>query len=120
MRMKKEIKKAMTIEDLAMITQNGFVGLEQRMIGELKKEISSVRQEISSVKEEMNNRFNEVDAHFDIVDARLTNLALEQKETNHRLDTIERHQKGMLESIDETVHRNEFTRLEKRVEALEN
>ncbi|MCX6738612.1 MAG: hypothetical protein NT098_00990 [Candidatus Parcubacteria bacterium] len=118
--MKKEIKKAMTIEDLAIITQNGFIGIEQRMMGELKREISSVKEEMNARFSEVDARFNEVDAHFDIVDSRLTNLTLEQQETNRRLDTIERHQRGMLQSIDETVPRNEFVRLEKRVEALEN
>jgi len=90
------------IEKLAMFTVNGFEKIEEK-----------IEQVKSELKEEMNNRFEDVEI-------RLTNLNLEQKETNRHLDTMERHQRGMMESLDETVHRNEFTRLEKRVEVLES
>ncbi len=107
------------IEMLARLVSNGFEKMEEK----LKQEISSVREEISSVKQELKQEISsvkeEMNIRFEDVEIRLTNINLEQKETNRRLDTMERHQKGMLESLDETVHRNEFVRLEKRVEALE-
>jgi len=109
-------------EMLARMMMNGFEKIDERfekMEERLTQEISSVKQEISSVKQEMNNRFEEVDAHFDEIDARLTNINIEQKETNHRLDSIEKKQLGTILSLDETVHRNEFNRLTKRVEVLE-
>ena len=92
------------MENLATFTVNGFEKIDERF--------EKMEEKIEQVKEEMNNRFEDVEI-------RLTNINLEQKETNHRLDTMERHQKGMLESLDETVHRNEFSRLEKRVKVLE-
>ncbi len=120
--MKKVIKKTekeTTLDMLARMMLGGFEEIKndmnnrfEKMEGRLTQEISSVKQEISSVKEEMNIRFEDVEI-------RLTNINLEQKETNRRLDTMERHQKGMLESLDETVHRNEFNKVVRRVEVLE-
>lgn len=92
------------MEKIATFTVNGFEKVDERF--------EKIEGKFVELKEEMNNRFEDVEI-------RLTNINLEQKETNRRLDTMERHQKGMLESLDETVHRNEFSRLEKRVEVLE-
>lgn len=70
--------------------------------------------------------FGRVDARFDGVDAelvevkdRLRSLEKIQTETLGRLDSMERKQVGMLASLDETVHRSEFVRLERRVGVLE-
>ena len=67
----------------------------------------------------IDNRLDGVDVRLDGMDNRLLSLEKGQAETNRRLDSIERKQAGMLESIDETVHRNEFTQLVHRVELLE-
>ena len=91
------IKKESDSEMLARLMANGF---------------EKINEKFEKITTEMCNR-------FDDVDIRLTNLTLEQKETNLRLNAIERHEMGMLESIDASVHRNEFTRLVKRVEVLE-
>lgn len=75
---------------------------------------------------QVNTRLDGMDARLDGMDARLDGMSgqivsLErgQAETHRRLDSIERKQIGMLESIDETVHRSEFTQLVQRVELLE-
>ncbi len=62
--MKKETKKEMTIEDLAMITQQGFSGLESRMMGRL----DDFRKEVNTRFEEVNTRFEEVNDRFDRVE----------------------------------------------------
>ncbi len=117
--MKKETnKKESNIEMLARLVAGGFEKME-REFSSVKQEISFVKKELFSVKEEVSSIKEEMNIRFEDVEIRLTNINLEQKETNRRLDTMERHQKGMLESLDETVHRNEFSRLEKRVKALE-
>lgn len=71
-------------------------------------------------------RLDGIDARFDRIDIdlievkdRLRSLEKIQVETLDRLDSIERKQMGMLASLDETVHRGEFVRLERRVGTLE-
>ncbi|TRZ52766.1 hypothetical protein D4R99_02190 [bacterium] len=98
------IKKESDSEMLARLMANGFEKINEKF--------EKINEKFEKITTEMCNR-------FDDVDIRLTNLTLEQKETNLRLNAIERHEMGMLESIDASVHRNEFTRLVKRVEVLE-
>lgn len=78
-------------------------------------------------------RFDGIDARLDGIDARLDGIDLEivgikdrllslekvQAEILRRLDSIEKKQMGTLASLDETVHRSEFVRLEHGVGALE-
>jgi len=112
--MKKEKTNAKIETDTEMLARmlvNGFEKIDERF-EKIDERFEKMEEKIEQVKEEMNNRFEDVEI-------RLTSINLEQKETNRRLDTMERHQKGMLDSLDETVHRNEFARLEKRVEVLE-
>lgn len=95
---------------------------------EKKKEtdIELLARSMAKGFEQMNARFDEVDRRFDVIDVRMdemqsdiTSLQKGQAETNHRLDSIEKKQIGMLESLDETVHQSEFRKLVRRVEALE-
>ena len=102
----------------------------------MKKEtdIELLARSMAKGFEQMNTRFDGVDARFDGVDTRLdvvdvrldemsgqlTTLEKGQSEIHHRLDSIEKKQIGMLESLDETVHQSEFRKLVQRVEALEN
>lgn len=75
---------------------------------------------------DMNKRFSDVDKRFDFVDVRLeemngdiTSVQKGLLEVNHRLDSIEKKQAGMMASLDEAVHQSEFKKLVRRVEALE-
>lgn len=75
---------------------------------------------------DVKNQFGEVYTRLDVMDVRLdemsndiTSLQKGQSETHRRLDSIEKKQDGMLESIDETVHQSEFRKLVERVEVLE-
>ena len=116
--MKKETKtdkEETGIEMLARLVADGFEKNEENF-KQLKQEISSVKQDISSVKQEIIT----INDRLDGIDSRLANIGTEQVETNRRLSSLERKQLGTILSLDETVHRNEFARLEKRVEALEN
>jgi len=100
----KIVKKETSTEMLAHLMVNGFEQVNQRF--------EKVSDEIASFKQEVHARFSEVDS-------RLDNLTSEQKETNRRLDSLEKKQMGTLLSLDETVHRNEFEKLSRRVEVLE-
>ncbi|MCX6735505.1 MAG: hypothetical protein NTZ13_00260 [Candidatus Parcubacteria bacterium] len=101
--MKKEIKmkeKETGIEMVARLVVDGFEKIEQKF---------------SSV----NSRLDGIDSRLDGIDSRLTNLTIEQGETNRRLSSLEKKQMGTLLSLDETVHRNEFDKVVRRVEVLE-
>jgi hypothetical protein len=58
--MKNETKKVMTIEDLAIITQQGFVGLESRM----DKRFEQVEERF----EDMDKQFKEMHERFRILE----------------------------------------------------
>ena len=75
---------------------------------------------------EMRNGFKEVNTRLDVVDVRLdemsgqlTVLEKGQTEIRQRLESIDKKQVGMLESLDETVHQSDFRKLVQRVEVLE-
>ncbi len=68
---------------------------------------------------EVNTRLDVIDVRLDEIDKDIMSLQKGQAETHHRLDSIEKKQAGMLESLDESVHRSEFVQLVHRVEALE-
>lgn len=68
---------------------------------------------------EVNKRFDVVDVRLDEMSGDITDLKRGQTETHRRLDSIEKKQTGMLESLDETVHQSEFRKLVQRVEVLE-
>ncbi len=68
---------------------------------------------------QVNTRLDGIDVRLDGMSDQIISLERGQAETHRRLDSIERKQIGMLESIDETVHRSEFVQLVRRVEFLE-
>jgi len=105
--MKKVEKKETDTELLARTMAEGFKEMNRRF-------------------DDVDHRFNDIDRRFDGVDAdfvgvkdMLLSLEKGQTETNRRLDSIEKKQSGMLASLDETVHQDEFRRLTRRVEVLE-
>ena len=101
----------MTIEDLAMITQQGFIGMEQRMdkrFEKLESDVLSIKEDVSSLKEDVSSLKEDV-----------SSLKEGQKETNRRLASLERKQMGTLLSLDETITRKEFESVVHRVEILE-
>lgn len=104
---KKVVKKTSEIETLAIAMQAGFSKIDKRF-DEVDKKFDAV-----------DKRFDEVDKKFEVVNAQLFSINNEQRETNRRLDIIERKQVGMLSNLDETVYRSEFKVLIKRVESLE-
>lgn len=67
---------------------------------------------------EVKTRFDVIDVHLDEMGADVTSLQKGQSKTHRRLDSIEKKQTGMLESLDETVHQSEFRKLVRRVEVL--
>lgn len=95
-----EAKKETDTELLARLMAEGF--------GEVK----------ASFKE-VNGRFDVIDVRLDEMSSNITSLQKGQAETNRRLDSIEKKQAGMLESLDETVHQSEFRKLVQRVDLLE-
>ncbi len=107
-------KKETDTEMLARLMVHGFDCMDKRF-------------------EQVDKRFEQVDKRLDKIDERLggveervgslgqevVSLHLAQDETNRRLTAIERKQSGLLESIDETVHKKEFDILVSRVRILE-
>lgn len=116
--MKKEtktvIKKETDTEMLARLVVGGFEKMDKRFervesdISAIKKDVSSLKEDVGSLKEDVGS-----------LKQRVSSIEEEQKETNRRLTSIERKQMGTLLSLDETVHRNEFNGIVRRVEALE-
>ncbi len=72
--MKKKIIKNMTIDDLAIITQNGFTYLEEKM----DKGFADV-----------DRRFEQVDRRFDSMDLRFDKLEFRVGAYDRRLDNLE-------------------------------
>lgn len=75
---------------------------------------------------QVNTRLDGIDTRLDSVDSDLIEvndrlLSLEKGQVNiyRSLDSIEKKQAGMLESLDETVHQSEFRKLVQRVVLLE-
>jgi len=96
----KKIKKETDTEMLARQIAEGF--------GEVKSQFGEVY-----------TRLDVIDVRLDEVSSDITYLQKGQAETHRRLDSIEKKQNGMLESLDETVHQSEFRKLVQRVEVLE-
>lgn len=95
--MDKSQKKETEIEMLARLVVSRFDIMEGKMDG--------LQNQVDELRDEMRTGFS--------------NVHLEQKETNRRLESLERKQIGTLESLDETVLRSEFGELEGRVMVLE-
>lgn len=68
---------------------------------------------------QVNTRLGGIDSDLVEMNDRLLSVEKGQAVTHRRLDSIERKQDGMLESLDETVHQSEFIKLVQRVELLE-
>jgi len=102
-----KMKKETDTEFLARMMAEGFAQVNTRLDG------------IDVRLDAIDARLDAIDARLDGIDGRLLSLEKGQAETHRRLDSIEKKQVGMLESIDETVHKSEFIKLVRRVEVLE-
>lgn len=102
-----EMEKETDTELLARLMAEGFGQVNTRLDG------IDVRLDGIDV------RLDGIDVRLDGMNDQIISLERGQAETHRRLDSIERKQIGMLESIDETVHRSEFVQLVRRVEFLE-
>ena len=100
------MKKETDTELLARLMADGFGQVNTRLDG------------IDVRLDGIDTRLDGMDSRFDTVDDRLLHLEKGQAETHRRLDSIEKKQSGMLESLDETVQRSEFVQLTQRVEVL--
>lgn len=111
----KEAKKGETdTEFLARLMAEGFGRVDARFDG-----VDARFDGVDARLDGIDARLDRVDTDLVEVNDRLFSLEKIQTETLDRLDSIERKQMGMLASLDETVHRGEFVRLERRVGALE-
>ncbi len=115
--MKKETKinkEETGIEMVARLVVDGFEKVEQKF-----SLMNSRLDGIDSRLDGIDSRLDGIDSRLDGIDSRIANLTSEQAETNRRLSSLEKKQMGTLLSLDETVHRNEFNKVVRRVEALE-
>ncbi|HCC05856.1 TPA: hypothetical protein DEP94_00605 [Candidatus Nomurabacteria bacterium] len=125
---KKPAKKESEIETLARAMHAGFSKIddkfnhiEKRFDG-IDKRFDAVDKRFDEVDKKfdaVDKRFDDIDKKFEVVNTQLSSINNEQRETNRRLDIIERKQVGMLSNLDETVYRSEFKVLIKRVDLLE-
>jgi len=109
--MDKSQKKETEIEMLARLVVSRFDIMEGKIDG--------MQKGMGSMQKGMNGLQNQVDELRDEMRTGFSNVHLEQKETNRRLESLERKQIGTLESLYETVLRSEFGELEGRVMILE-
>ena len=102
------------IEMLASLVRNGFEKIDERF-----EQVDKHFDKIDERFDKIDARFEKNDRKFESIDSQLFAIHNEQKETNRRLDSLERKQSGLLSSLDETVHRSEFKVLVNRVGQLE-
>lgn len=105
--MKGKTKKETDTELLARLMAEGF--------GEVNKRFDGVDECFDGI----DTRLDGIDTRLDGMSNQIVSLEKGQAETHRRLDSIEKKQTGMLESLDETVHQSEFRKLVQRVEVLE-
>lgn len=108
-------KKESEFEMLARIVSGGFDRVEKRfneLETDIEKRFKKVDERFIDLESKMNHK-------FEIVDSQLSSIRGEQKETNKRLDVIEKKQSGVLASVDEAIHRSEFKALAYKVDMLE-
>ena len=108
------MKKETDTEFLARMMAEGFAQVNTRLDG-IDVRLDAIDARLDAI----DARLDGIDARLDGIDGRLLSLEKGQAETHRRLDSIEKKQVGMLESIDETVHKSEFIKLVRRVEVLE-
>ena len=108
-------KKESEFEMLARIVSSGFDRLQK----EMDERFDNVDKSFKKVDERFFDLENKMNHKFEIVDSQLSSLHGEQRETNKRLDVIEKKQGGVLASVDEAIHRSEFKSLVYRVGVLE-
>lgn len=94
-------------EMLARLVKHGFDQMDKRF------------EQVDKRFEQVDKRFERIEGRLDHVDERLGSLEYEQRETNRRLDAIEKKQAGVLKSLDEAITRKEFQVLASRVSVLE-
>ncbi len=85
----------------------------------LARQIADGFGDVKTSFEAVGKRFDFVDVQLEEMNSDITSLQKGVSEANRRLDSIEKKQAGMLESLDETLHRSEFVQLVQRVEVLE-
>jgi len=131
----KETKKETDTEMIIRLILGGFARVENRLysletdMGDVKHSVSTLEHSVSTLQHSVSTLQHSVstlehsvsllETEMDEVKHSITNIHTDLRDMDRHLDSIDRKQAGMLESLDETVHRNEFRRLEKRVEALE-
>jgi multidrug resistance efflux pump len=104
----KTVKKETGTEMLARLMVNGFEQLRQ----EFKQGQEELRQEFKQGQAKLEGGQEEMKEE-------ISSLKEEQKVQGRQITSIERKLEGTLLSLDETVHRSEFTGLAHRVEVLE-
>lgn len=118
--MKKEIKKKITIEDLAVIVNKGFSGVDEKfkeVHKKMDKGFSDVRKEIEDLAIMTGRGFEGVDKRFSELDSRMSN----------RVDDVERNLSYKIDGLSNRIDdlslnratREELKMLSIRVEKVE-
>lgn len=110
----KTTKKETDTEMLARLMKQGFDRMDIRFDG-VEGRLDKVEGRLDGVEEKLVL----VEGRLGHLDREVVGLHLAQDETNRRLTSLERKQAGVLESLDDTVHKKEFRALVTRVKVLE-
>ncbi len=97
------MKKAITLETLAIMVQKGFNGIEERMA--TKAELDGVKKEVNSIRKEMDERFNKVDDDIRYI--------------HGSLDVIQREISEIKKQLERVVYREELEAVKARITRLE-
>lgn len=113
----------MTLEKLARMMAQGFENTKEELRQEFRQGQAKLEQgqaKLEQGQEESNRRLLALEQGQEGLRQEVSSLKEEQKEINRIVKSTERKQIGILISLDETVHRSEFKKLEHRVEMLES
>jgi predicted nucleic acid-binding Zn-ribbon protein len=114
-------KEKVTLETLARMMARGFETMVTKE--EFDRRVSSLEQGQNSLKQgqaKLEQGQVRLEQGQEETRQEIAAVKEEQKDTNRRVISIERKLSGTQISLDETVHRREFNKLEHRVEALES
>ncbi|MEK7166460.1 MAG: hypothetical protein AAB874_06660 [Patescibacteria group bacterium] len=93
--MKKEPKKKMTIEDLAIVVSRGFDNVEEKfkeVHKKMDKGFSATRKETEDLAIMVGRGFADVDLRFDKVESRLDKVETKMEQVDIRLMSVEDNQ----------------------------
>jgi len=104
-------KKITTIEDLAEMTQRGFLDLESRL-----------GKRIDGLEKKVDKGFALIDQRFVELESRMSNLELRMKELDGRMDSLEEFNEEIIERlgrIEQIVDEDQQARIKRLEDSMQ-